>query len=142
MVIGPSAERFASMNDFATDVIGQQLRRYNYSTKQAWEAETNPDSDPGPDPGPDPDPDPDPDSNPLTPTLTRTRTRNRTLTLTLSLTVPGQSSREQLPRLPRTEFPKAVLLVQSTVECHSAVPCGNEWALSVALTLDTPLPFP
>ena len=52
MVIGPSAERFASMNDFATDVIGQQLRRYNYSTTQAWEADTNSDSDPGPDPGP------------------------------------------------------------------------------------------
>ena len=33
MVIGPSAERFASMNEFATGVIGKQLRRYNYSTK-------------------------------------------------------------------------------------------------------------
>ena len=52
MVIGPSAERFASMNDFATDVIGQQLRRHNYSTTQAWEADTNSDSDPGPDPDP------------------------------------------------------------------------------------------
>mmetsp|Transcript_12640 Transcript_12640/g.29731 ORF Transcript_12640/g.29731 Transcript_12640/m.29731 type:complete len:354 (-) Transcript_12640:113-1174(-) len=41
MVIGPSAERFASMNDFATDVIGQQLRRYNYSTKQARAVENN-----------------------------------------------------------------------------------------------------
>jgi len=33
MVIGPSAARFASMNEFATGVIGKQLRRYNYSTK-------------------------------------------------------------------------------------------------------------
>ena len=41
MVIGPSAESFASMNDFATDVIGQQLRRYNYSTKQARAVENN-----------------------------------------------------------------------------------------------------
>ena len=40
-MIGPSAERFASMNDFATDVIGQQLRRYNYSTKQARAVENN-----------------------------------------------------------------------------------------------------
>ena len=117
MVIGPSAERFASMNDFATDVIGQQLRRHNYSTTQAWEADTNSDSDPGPDP----DPDPDPDCNPLTPTLTLTRTRTLTLTLSLTLaltlilalSVPGQSGREQLPRLPRAELPKEVLLVQS-----------------------------